>query len=83
VHNQESGSSGGGAEDLVEFQRRENELRKQASNILPERQYQVLIRRMEGQSYEEIGSELGIDPATARVHMSRAANKPELRRIAE
>lgn len=75
-------NSEAGAEDLLEFQARELELREQIRGALPERQYQVLMLLAEGLDYEEIGRKLGISPGTARGHKLRASRNPELRRIA-
>lgn len=80
LHGEENSEAS--AEDLLQFQTRELELREQIRDALPERQYQVLILLAEGFDYEEIGRRLGISPDTARVHKLRASRNPELRRIA-
>jgi len=46
-----------------------------AKTTLSERQAQVVIRRIQGQTFHEMGDELEIKPATANEHWQRAKEK--------
>jgi len=70
-------------EDLIEFQRHELELVTQASEALPERQYQVFALRAEGLSYAEIAERLEISTGAAKANMFHARKNPGLRKMAE
>jgi DNA-directed RNA polymerase specialized sigma24 family protein len=70
---------------LTELQREELEkfYLKQLESVLPEQQYQVLARRVEGCTYKAIGRELGITDGAAKSHMARVRQNPDARRLAK
>lgn len=70
---------------LTQFQKEELDRHylKQLESVLPERQYQVLARRVDGWTYKKIGRELGITVGAAKSHMARVRQNLATRKLAE
>jgi RNA polymerase sigma-70 factor (ECF subfamily) len=61
--------------DDVEARHKRDQLLAAIAGLPPKQARSVLLRYMEGLSYEEVAAALGCREATARVHVSRACRK--------